>query len=239
MSIIIPALDIIDGNCVRLSEGSFETSKLYDRDPVSVAKRFEDAGATKLHLVDLDGAKNGEVVHLDLLEQIVSATSLSVDFSGGLRSKENISSALSAGASQVVIGSSAIKNPEAFCEWVTEFGSEKIILSADVREERIAVSGWLEQTEISVFSFIQEFLESVGIEQVIVTDISKDGILLGPNFSLYQKLVEAFPMLRIVASGGVSSLTDIETLREIPVSGAIVGKAFYEGLIPLTALRSF
>lgn len=239
MSFIIPAIDIIDGNCVRLSEGDYSTAKVYDPDPVSVAKRFEQAGAKKLHLVDLDGAKKGSSVHLSILERISSETKLSIDFSGGIRSRESIEAALSAGASQVAIGSAATKNPDAFCEWVSEFGTKSIILSADVREERIAVSGWTEQTEISVFSFIHSLTEKVKLGYVTVTDIAKDGLLAGPSFALYQKLMLAFPTIRCIASGGVGSEADIDALKKIHVSGVIVGKAFYEGVIPFSAIERY
>lgn len=238
MSFIIPAIDIIDGNCVRLSEGDYSTAKVYDPDPVAVAKRFEQAGAKKLHLVDLDGARKGASVHLSILEKISAQTNLSVDFSGGIRSRESIAAALSAGAAQVAIGSAATKNPDAFCEWVSEFGTS-IILSADVRDERIAVSGWTEQTEISVFSFIHSLTEKVKLGYVTATDIAKDGLLSGPSFALYQKLMLAFPTIRCIASGGVSSEADIDALKKIHVSGVIVGKAFYEGVIPFSAIERF
>jgi phosphoribosylformimino-5-aminoimidazole carboxamide ribotide isomerase len=239
MSFIIPAIDIIDGNCVRLTEGDYSTTTIYDCDPVSVAKQFEHAGAKKLHLVDLDGARKGSPLHLSILEKIACQTNLSIDFSGGLRSRDSIVAAFSAGASQVAIGSAPTKDPDAFCEWISEFGPEKIILSADVRNMRIAVSGWTEQTEISIFSFIQSLTEKVTIRYVIVTDIGKDGLLAGPSFALYKKLTLAFPNIHFIASGGVSIQADIEALKEIHISRVIVGKAFYEGVIPFSTIEEF
>lgn len=232
---IIPAIDIIDSKCVRLSQGDYQKKTVYSDSPVELAKRFESLGVRKLHLVDLDGAKAGSVQNLDILQSICAETSLQVDFGGGVKSKQSLLQVLESGARQVTGGSIAVKEPKEFKSWIKEYGAEKIILGADCRDLKISISGWQEESEIDVFDFISDYQAS-GIKYVIVTDISTDGMLKGPNFSLYQGLVEKFPQLKIIASGGVSSKDDLVGLEKIGLYGAITGKAIYESRIKLEEL---
>ncbi len=238
MITIIPAIDLIDGKCVRLSQGDFVSAKVYRQNPVEVAKEFEAAGIKRLHVVDLDGAKLGKVCNLPVLEKIVKATSLLVDFGGGIKTDIEINQVIDAGVTYVSIGSMAVKEPEIFNNWIQAFGPEKFFLGADVRDGKIAVSGWLEQTGIDVEKFIQEQMAK-RISHVFCTDISKDGLLEGPNITFYRHLLFACPGLRLVASGGVSSIDDIRKLNQLGCDGVIVGKAIYEGKISLDQLKEF
>lgn len=234
---IIPAIDIIDGQCVRLAQGDYAQKKVYETDPVAVARTFEEAGLEYLHLVDLDGAKQGKVTNWKVVEEICSSTSLKVDFGGGIKTKSEIRQLLELGVKQVNLGSVAVKEPEKVSIWVDEFGADKIILSADVREERIAISGWTETSSLSIQDFISNY-QKIGITYVTCTDISKDGMLGGPNVDLYAKLLTQFPSLKLIASGGVSNLNDLKQLKATGLYGAIVGKAIYEGRVSLTELQS-
>lgn len=229
---VIPAIDIIDGRCVRLEQGDFERQKTYFDDPVAVAQRFEDAGFTRLHIVDLDGAKNGRVANLKVLEQITANTILSVDFGGGIKTDDDIEAVFSAGAAYAGIGSIAVKEPELFRGWLTRFGGDKILLGADVRDRKIAIDGWQTPTEIEIVEYLRGYA-AAGIDQAFVTDISKDGLLAGSAEELYAEIVGELPGLRLIASGGVSSVDDILALDRAGCAGVIVGKAFYEGRIDI------
>lgn len=232
---IIPAIDLIGGKCVRLEKGDYGKKKIYNEDPLEVAKEFEAAGVKYLHLVDLDGAKAGKPVNLSILEKISSQTSLEVDFGGGIKVKEDLKNAFNAGAKQVNVGSTAAKEPQMFQSWLSDYKNDSIILSADVREEKIAIHGWQTQTAIDLYDFVGENM-AAGIQTAVVTDIAKDGMLEGPAISLYQKLMERFPKLKLVASGGVSGIKDVEELRQMNIYGIIIGKAIYEGKIKLEEL---
>lgn len=237
MITIIPAIDLIDGKCVRLSQGDYAQKIIYNENPLEVAKEFEAAGLTRLHLVDLDGAKAGKVTNLPVLERIVKETKLSVDFGGGIKTKAELQSVLDAGADFASVGSIAVKAPETFAEWIHEFGAEKFFLGADVRNGKIAVQGWLEQTSIDVIEFIREQMNR-RISHVFCTDISFDGLLKGPSVDLYKHILAQCPGLRLVASGGVASEDDIRALDAMGCYGVIVGKAIYEGRISLRALKA-
>ncbi|MEZ4887212.1 MAG: 1-(5-phosphoribosyl)-5-[(5-phosphoribosylamino)methylideneamino]imidazole-4-carboxamide isomerase [Chitinophagales bacterium] len=229
---IIPAIDIINGQCVRLTQGDYEQKKVYNANPLEVAEQFEAAGITRLHLVDLDGAKAQHIVNHKVLEQIATHTKLQIDFGGGLKSHEDVRIAFESGASQITGGTIAVKNQSIFLEWLEEYGSEKIILGADVRNAQIAVGGWQEQTNLDLFDFLQFFTDK-GIQYVICTDISKDGMMEGPAFKLYQQILAQFPQLKLIASGGVSNQEDIDRLEKMNLYGIIVGKAIYEGKVEL------
>ena len=233
---IIPAIDIIDGKCVRLVQGDYNQMKMYREDPVEVAKEFEDADLEYLHLVDLDGAKNGKVVNWDVIEDIQANTALKVDFGGGVKSTEEVDRLLELGINQINIGSIAVSEPKLFSDWLWKYGPENFVLSADVRDEKIVVNGWAEATEVKVFDLIAQF-EKDGLQYICCTDVRTDGMLEGPNFILYRKLKSRFPNLKIIASGGISSVNDLEELQYIHVDGAIIGKAIYEGKIKLPELR--
>lgn len=235
---IIPAIDVIDGKCVRLSQGDYDQKKVYNENPAEVAKMFEDAGVRRLHLVDLDGAKAQHIVNYKVLESITSKTNLVVDFGGGLKSDDDLRIAFECGASMVTGGSIAVKNPDVFLSWIEKFGAEKIILGADVKDEKIAVGGWIETTDLSLIPFIKKFKDK-GVDKVICTDISKDGMLQGASNELYKKVLDNFPDLYLVASGGVSCMDDIKALNEANVPAVITGKAIYEGKIKLTEIASF
>lgn len=232
---IIPAIDIIDGKCVRLTQGDYNQKKIYNENPLEVARQFEDAGLKFLHLVDLDGAKAGEVVNWKVIESICNSTQLNVDFGGGIKTEEQIKRLIDYGIQQVNLGSIAVKEPQLVSEWIQQFGSEKIILSADVKDEMIAISGWMEDASITITDFLKDYSHR-GIEYVTCTDIGTDGMLTGPNIGLYKKILLTFPQLNLIASGGVSSLDDLRELKQIGVDGAIVGKAIYEGRIKLEEL---
>lgn len=238
MITIIPAIDLIDGKCVRLSQGDFLTAKVYRQDPVEVAKEFEASGIRRLHVVDLDGAKSGKVCNLPALEKIIAGTSLQVDFGGGIKTDREFRQVIDAGVTFVSIGSIAVQDPEMFDNWIQTFGPEKIFLGADVRDGKIAVSAWLEQTGLDVVNFIREQMNK-RIAHVFCTDISKDGLLEGPSINLYKHLLAKIPGLRLIASGGVSSLEDIHKLNHLGCDGVIIGKAIYEGKIKLEQLKEF
>ncbi|PZV85535.1 1-(5-phosphoribosyl)-5-[(5-phosphoribosylamino)methylideneamino] imidazole-4-carboxamide isomerase [Algoriphagus aquaeductus] len=235
---IIPAIDLIGGKCVRLSQGDYSSKKEYHDDPLEMAKRFEGAGITRLHLVDLDGAKAKKIINGDVLERICAGTNLQVDFGGGIQSDEEIEKAFALGAKQVTGGSIAVKNPTLFDEWITKYGSEKIILGADAKNKKIAVGGWEETTSVELIPFIQSYFDK-GIRYVICTDVAKDGLLQGPSVDLYREILQEIPELKLIASGGVSSVKDLEELEKVGVYGAIVGKAYYEGRVTLEELASF
>ncbi|MFT4032624.1 MAG: 1-(5-phosphoribosyl)-5-[(5-phosphoribosylamino)methylideneamino]imidazole-4-carboxamide isomerase [Siphonobacter sp.] len=235
---IIPAIDLIEGKAVRLTQGDYTQKKIYNANPVEVAKAFEGAGLSRLHLVDLDGAKAKKVINWKILEKITSQTSLHVDFGGGVQSDEDLKIVFESGARQVTGGSIAVKNPNLFESWLKQFGGEKMILGADARNERIAVSGWEEGTELWVYDFVKQW-EEKGIQYIISTDVAKDGLLQGPSFGLYKKLQEQSPDLKVIASGGVSSLEDLEKLADMNTYGVIVGKAIYEGRVTLADLQKF
>ncbi|MCF8323864.1 MAG: 1-(5-phosphoribosyl)-5-[(5-phosphoribosylamino)methylideneamino]imidazole-4-carboxamide isomerase [Leadbetterella sp.] len=235
---VIPAIDIIDGKCVRLTQGDYEQKKIYNEDPSEVAKEFEDAGIKRLHLVDLDGAKEKRIINHKVLEKIANSTKLIIDFGGGIQSDEDIQKAFDFGAKMITGGSIAVKNQEMFLGWLEKFGPEKIILGADAKDEMIAISGWQESTKVSVYDFIEEYLKK-GIKYTISTDVAKDGLMQGPSFELYEKMQARFSDLKIIASGGVSEMKDLEKLNDQGVFGVIVGKAIYEGKIGLKELEKF
>ena len=229
---IIPAIDLIDGKCVRLTQGDYGQKKVYNENPLEVARSFEDAGLQYLHLVDLDGAKAGRVTNWSVVEAITGDTSLKVDFGGGIKTSEEIDRLFKSGVHQVNLGSIAVKDPKRVELWIEQFGADRIILSADVRQEKVAISGWQEESGLSVFDFIAGYLGK-GLRYVTCTDIRTDGMLQGPNVDLYRKILERFPDIRLIASGGVSAMDDIKVLASTGVDGVIVGKAIYEGRIEL------
>lgn len=235
---IIPAIDIIDGKCVRLTKGDYAQMKKYADDPVEVARGFEAAGIKRLHVVDLDGAKASHVVNLKVLSAIASNTNLHIDFGGGVKTSEDLEKVLEAGAKQATAGSIAAKSPELVKEWIKEYGGDKIILGADVLDEKVMVAGWQESSGLDLFEYLADYI-SFGIGEVICTDISKDGVLQGPSFDLYAKILTQFPELNLIASGGVAEYSDLTKLDTNGLHGAIVGKAYYEGKISLTQLSEF
>lgn len=231
---IIAAIDIIDGKCVRLTKGDYNTKKIYSEDPLEIAKAFEDNGIQYLHMVDLDGAKSQQIVNYKVLEKIASNTSLKVDFGGGLKSNEDLKIAFAAGANQITGGSIAVKNPDLFLEWLSIYGNEKIILGADFNDRKIATNGWFETSGVDVVDFIASY-KTKGITSVICTDIAKDGMLEGTSNTIYREII-ATTHINLIASGGVSSIRDLEDLTLLGCEGAIVGKALYEGKILLNEL---
>ena len=235
---IIPAIDIINGECVRLSKGDYNKKTVYSKNVLDVAKNFEDNGIQFLHLVDLDGAKQNRIINYKILEKISSQTNLIIDFGGGLKSEEDIKIAFESGAKQVTLGSVAIKNPELFLKSLEKYGSEKIILGADARKEKIAISGWLEESESNIYDFIKEKIK-IGIQYVISTDIDKDGMLEGPSSDLYEKILDENPDIKLIASGGITSINDLVKLKSLGCEGAIIGKALYENRISLNDLKPF
>jgi phosphoribosylformimino-5-aminoimidazole carboxamide ribotide isomerase len=246
---IIPAIDIIDGKCVRLAKGDYSTKKVYNENPLEVAKAFEASGVQYLHVVDLDGAKASHIVNYKVLEQIASKTSLKIDFGGGLKTNEDLHIAFNSGANQVTGGSIAVKDPDVFESWISKYGSQKIILGADCYNETIAVSGWQEQSNLKVIPFIQDYKDK-GIESVICTDISKDGMLEGPSFNLYKRILsscvisaeqsdEKSHQLKLIASGGISTFEEIPKLANLGCEGVIIGKAIYEHRISLKQLENY
>jgi phosphoribosylformimino-5-aminoimidazole carboxamide ribotide isomerase len=235
---VIPAIDLIGGKCVRLSQGDYSRKTDYHDDPLEMAKRFEGAGLTRLHLVDLDGTKAKKIVNGDVLKRICSGTQLAVDFGGGIQSQEEIEKAFRLGASQVTGGSIAVKNPSLFEFWLERYGADQIILGADAKDKKIAVGGWEETTVLELIPFIQEYYHK-GVREVICTDVAKDGLLQGPSFELYREILQELPELKLIASGGVSCLKDLEDLQKIGVYGTIVGKAYYEGKVSLEDLAQF
>ncbi|SIS72708.1 1-(5-phosphoribosyl)-5-[(5-phosphoribosylamino)methylideneamino]imidazole-4-carboxamide isomerase [Belliella pelovolcani] len=235
---IIPAIDIIDGKCVRLTQGDYGQKKEYHDSPLEMAKRFEDAGIKRLHLVDLDGAKAKKIINKQVLQRITAGTSLQVDFGGGVQSDEDIALAFDLGAHQLTGGSIAVKNPGMFESWISTYGGEKIILGADAKDKKIAISGWEETTEVDLIDFIKDY-HTKGISYVICTDVAKDGLLQGPSIDLYKEIMQEIPAIKLIASGGVSNVKDLEELQKTGVYGAIVGKAYYEGRITLEELAAF
>ena len=235
---IIPAIDIIDGKCVRLVQGDYAQKTIYNENPLEVARSFENAGLTHLHLVDLDGAKAGKVISWQVVEKITSGTSLKVDFGGGIKTTEEVKRLLNLGVSQVNLGSIAVREPEKITDWIQQFGADSIILSADVKNEMISIDGWQQNSAINIVAFLRDYIQR-GIKHVTCTDIGTDGMLTGPNVELYKKILLSFPQLHLIASGGVSSLDDLHELKLIGADGAIVGKAIYEGRILLDDLKDF
>jgi phosphoribosylformimino-5-aminoimidazole carboxamide ribotide isomerase len=235
---IIPAIDIIDGKCVRLTQGDYGQKTIYNENPLEVAKEFEAAGLQRLHLVDLDGAKAGAVQNWKVLESIAANTSLVIDFGGGIKKEEDLAIVFNSGAALATIGSLAVKNETVFLEWIKKYGAAKFLLGADVKDEKIAISGWLETTDIGIYDFIEKYMAH-GITQIFCTDVSKDGKLEGPSTELYKNIIQRFPGLHFIASGGVSSITDLNDLNKIGCYGAIVGKAIYENRISITELTEF
>ncbi|GGH42326.1 1-(5-phosphoribosyl)-5-[(5-phosphoribosylamino) methylideneamino] imidazole-4-carboxamide isomerase [Dyadobacter endophyticus] len=235
---IIPAIDLIEGKCVRLTQGDYGQKKIYNENPLEVALQFEDAGLKRLHLVDLDGAKAKKVVNWKVLEKIASQTSLHVDFGGGVQSDDDLKIAFESGAKQVTGGSIAVKQPDLFEHWLKTYGGEKIILGADAKNEKIAVSGWEEGTAIWVYDFVEEYVAK-GAKYTISTDVAKDGLLQGPSFDLYKNLQDKCPDLNIIASGGIAGIEDVEKLAEMNIYGVIIGKAIYENRISLADLQRF
>ena len=235
---IIPAIDIIDGKSVRLSKGDYSTQKIYNENPLEVAKEFEAHGIQYLHLVDLDGAKSNRIINYKILEQIATKTTLKIDFGGGLKSDDDLKIAFECGANQVTGGSIAIKNPTVFENWIQKYGADKIILGADANNKKIAISGWLEESTQEVIPFIKNY-QSKGIEYVICTDIAKDGMLEGPSFDLYQEILEQTNACKLIASGGISSFEELPKLAELGCEGTIIGKAIYEGRIRLKELEKY
>jgi phosphoribosylformimino-5-aminoimidazole carboxamide ribotide isomerase len=235
---IIPAIDILGGKCVRLSQGDYARQTVYNSDPLEVARMFEDAGIRRLHLVDLDGAREKHIVNYSILERISMKTRLMIDFGGGLKTDDDLRVAFECGAAMITGGSIAVKDRDTFLSWIKKYGTKKIILGADAKEGKIAVSGWQEESEEEIIPFIQSYVDE-GIHKVISTDISKDGMLSGPSFALYNEILAQFPELYLIASGGISSMDDIHKLAEMNVPGVITGKAIYEGKITLKEIQKY
>ncbi len=235
---IIPAIDIIEGKCVRLTKGDYSTQKIYNANPLEVAKQFQDHGIDYIHVVDLDGAKASHIVNYRVLDLIASKTNLKIDFGGGLKSDNDLRIAFESGANQVTGGSIAVKNPDVFESWIQKYGSDKIILGADCVNEKIAIQGWQEKSELSVIPFIQEY-QRKGISYVICTDITKDGMLEGPSFNLYEEIIQENPKIKLIASGGISAFGELPRLASLGCEGVIIGKAIYEKRIDLKELENF
>ena len=235
---LIPAIDIIDGKCVRLSQGDYDTKKVYNENPLEVAKEFEANGIRRLHVVDLDGAKSKHVVNYRTLEMIATRTSLVIDFGGGIKTDEDMLIAFENGAQMVTLGSVAVKDPDLFKKWLSQYGAEKIILGADAKNKRIAVSGWMEDSSQELIPFLHDYIKE-GIYKVLCTDISKDGMLQGPSIELYKEIMKEFPEMHLIASGGVSCLQDIIALEEAGIPAVVFGKALYEGRITMKDLIRF
>src|SRR5579871_106441 len=235
---IIPAIDLIDGKCVRLTQGDYNQKKIYNEHPLEVAKQFEAVGLDRLHLVDLDGAKAGAVKNWKVLETIASKTSLIIDFGGGIKKENDVKIVFNSGAALATVGSIAVKDEPEFVKWLLIFGADKFLLGADVKDEKIAINGWLEKTDIWVYDFIEKYIKH-GVKQIFCTDVSKDGKLEGPSIDLYKNIIAKFPELYFIASGGVSSMQDLEDLQRIGCNAAIVGKAIYENKISLSDLKNY
>ncbi|HEV7331022.1 MAG TPA: 1-(5-phosphoribosyl)-5-[(5-phosphoribosylamino)methylideneamino]imidazole-4-carboxamide isomerase [Flavisolibacter sp.] len=233
---IIPAIDIIEGKCVRLTHGDYSQKKIYNEHPLEVARQFEDAGLQRLHLVDLDGAKAGSVKNWKVLETLAGKTSMVIDFGGGIKSEKDVQIVFDSGAALATVGSMAVKEKETFVQWLLKWGAEKFLLGADVKGEKLTISGWLEQTEIWIYDFIEDYIQK-GVQQVFCTDVSKDGALEGPSTELYKSIIQKFPDLHFIASGGVSSIDDVYQLQDIGCKGVIIGKAIYEGRVQLADLK--
>lgn len=235
---LIPAIDIIDGKCVRLSQGNYSSSKVYNENPIEVAKEFEAHGIHRLHLVDLDGAASHHIVNYRVLDKIAGQTSLSIDFGGGIKSDEDMVIAFENGAQMVTLGSIAVTNPNLFCKWFSQYGSDKIILGADVKDNKIAIHGWKEESPQELIPFLDTYTRQ-GVDKVLCTDISRDGMLEGPSVSLYKDIMAQYPNLHLIASGGVSCLNDIFELQEAGIPAVVIGKALYEGRISLKELSRY
>jgi len=237
---IIPAIDLIDAQCVRLSKGDYDTKKIYNENPLEVAKAYEDHGIEYLHLVDLDGAKSSRIINYNVLEQIATKTNLKVDFGGGLKSDEDLKIAFESGAHQITGGSIAVKDADKFKQWLAHYGSDKIILGADAKDEKVAISGWLEESKEELLPFIKNYIAQ-GISYIICTDISKDGMLEGPSFDLYEKILldNQNTTIKLIASGGISSFEELPKLKALGCEGTIIGKAIYENKISLKQLEAF
>ena len=236
--ILVPAIDIINGQCVRLTKGDYDTKKVYNESPVEVAKAFEGAGLTHVHVVDLDGARAKHIVNAKVLEQIATQTSLQVDFGGGIKSETDLQTAFDCGASQVTLGSIAVSEPELVLEWLEKFGSEQLILGADAKNRRIATHGWEQDSGLDVIDFIKEYAQK-GFKYVLCTDVAKDGMLAGPSLELYYEILEQLPELSLVASGGVTTMDDIYQCAELGCTAAIIGKAIYENKLSLKELERY
>ena len=234
---IIPAIDIIDGKCVRLTQGDYEQKKIYNENPLEVALEFEGVGMKRLHLVDLDGAKAGKVKNWKVLEKIAGKTQLTIDFGGGIKTASDVDIVFNSGAALATIGSLAVKDPAMFTGWLNEYGADRFLLGADVKEEKIAIGGWLETTDLWIYDFIEDYMQK-GVRQLFCTDVSKDGLLQGPSIDLYKQITAKFPGLHFIASGGVSHIDDVYALKEIGCHGVIIGKAIYEGRIGLKELMN-
>jgi len=235
---IIPAIDLINGKCVRLSQGDYNTQKIYNENPLAVAKTFESIGITNLHLVDLDGAKAQNIVNHDILKSIADNTNLEIDFGGGIKSDADIELAFTSGAKQVTAGTIAVKNKSMFLAWLERYTAKKLIFGADVRDGNIAIQGWQSKTEVTIWAFLDYYTRQ-GVEYVICTDISKDGMLAGSSLELYADILKKYPQLKLIASGGVSSISELEELKNMGIYGAIIGKAIYENKISMTELEAF
>ena len=235
---LIPAIDIIDGKCVRLTQGDYNQKKIYNEHPLEVAKQFEDAGLIRLHLVDLDGAKQKAVKNWRVLETLASKTSLKIDFGGGIATEKDVKIVFDSGAAFATVGSIAVKNEFEFVKWLMIFGPEKFLLGADVKDKMIAIHGWLETTDKTIFDFIRNYIGK-GVQQIFCTDVSKDGKLEGPSMQLYEEIIAKFPELHFIASGGVASMDDLYALKRIGCKGVIIGKAIYENRISLNDLKNF
>lgn len=235
---IIPAIDLFEGKCVRLTQGRYDQKTIYKEDPLEMAKIFEANGLKYLHLVDLEGAKSHKVVHYKILEQICTQTKLKVDFSGGIKTEEDLKKVLESGANQACIGSIAAKNPTIFIEWLQKYGENKVVLSADVKHEKIVIQGWIEKTDWIVYDFIHSFLQHK-LKYVICTDVAKDGTLTGPSYELYHQVIKRFPDLCLIASGGIHHEKDLITLKNLGCEGVIIGKAIYEGKISIKNLVNY
>ncbi|TBN06567.1 1-(5-phosphoribosyl)-5-[(5-phosphoribosylamino)methylideneamino]imidazole-4-carboxamide isomerase [Hyunsoonleella flava] len=235
---IIPAIDIIDGKCVRLSKGDYSTKKIYNENPLEIAKQYEAHGIEYLHLVDLDGAKASHIVNHKVLETIATKTNLKIDFGGGLKTDEDLHIAFESGAGQITGGSIAVKKPEVFKSWLSKFGADKIILGADANNEKIAISGWLEESDEELIPFVQNYMKE-GVQYVICTDIAKDGMLEGPSFDLYKKMLGELDGVKLIASGGISQFSELPKLAELGCEGTIIGKAIYENKISLKQLENY
>ncbi len=235
---LIPAIDIIDGQCVRLSQGDYAQQKVYAKDPLNMAKLFADNGFKRLHMVDLDGAKKGEVINLKVLERVAANTNLIIDFSGGIKTNEALQQVFDAGASIAAIGSIAVKQPDLFAEWIKKYGGEKMLLGADVKHDKVVIGGWLQATELDIFDFVESNLQ-MGVQQIFCTDVLMDGLLQGASDNLYKRMLAKFPTLHLIASGGVSKIEDVENLQAIGCKGVIIGKAIYEGKITINEMQKF
>ena len=235
---LIPAIDLIEGKCVRLTQGDYSTRKVYNEDPLEVALQFESVGIERLHVVDLDGAKAGHIVNYNVLERLASRTRLIIDFGGGLKSDEDLRIAFDCGAQMITGGSIAVKNPERFLTWLEKYGGERVILGADAKDKKIAVSGWEEGTDLDLIPFVKDYREK-GVQKIICTDIGRDGMLQGPAIDLYKEIKEEVGGLYVIASGGVSSMADIERLDEAGIPAVIFGKAIYEGRIRMSEIEKY